>query len=100
MKLIIHWYKLIAQAFKHQDLEKKIVQGILIYHFEKETFFFFFFNLEILERKKLGLFEKVTRKFNAPISKIFFFIENFSLFLERFGNLDFFFFFFFEYIHT
>ena len=64
-----------------------------MYHFENETFFFFF-NLEILERKKLGLFEKVTRKFNAPISKIFFFIEKFSLFLERFGNLDFFFFFF------
>ena len=40
----------------------------------------------------MGLFEKVTRKFNAPILKIFFFIEKFSLFLERFGNLDFFFF--------
>ena len=92
MKLIIHWYKLIAQAFKHQDLEKKLSKGSS-YTILKRRLFFFFFNLEILERKKLGLFEKVTRKFNAPISKIFFFIENFSLFLERFGNLDFFFFF-------
>ena len=38
----------------------------------------------------MGLFEKVTRKTNAPSSKNFFFF-----FLERFGNLGFFFFFFF-----
>ena len=41
-----------------------------MYHFEKEIFFFFFFNLE--REKRLGLFEKVTRKFNGPSSKIFF----------------------------
>ena len=50
MTLIIPWHKLIAQAFKHQDLEKKFVQGILMYHFEKKK------NLEILERKKIGPF--------------------------------------------
>ena len=42
-----------------------------MYHFEKETLK----NLEIFERKKKkwALFEKVTRKSNAPSSKIFFF---------------------------
>ena len=58
-----------------------------MYHFEKKTLK----NLEIFERKKMGLFEKVTRKANAPSSKNFFFFENFSLFWERFGNLEIFF---------
>ena len=71
MKLIIPWYKLIVQAFKHHNLEKKFVQGILMYHFEKKTLK----NLEIFERKKNGHFlKKVTRKSNAPSSKIFYFI--------------------------
>ena len=84
-----------------------------MYHFENETFFFlfFFFNLEILERKNwafkkksLGssmplvqrfffFFLKMTQGPNAPSPKTF---EIFSLFLERFGNLDF----FFWYIHS
>ena len=39
-----------------------------MYHFEKETLK----NLEIFERKKKwDFFEKVTRKSNAPSSKIF-----------------------------
>ena len=29
MKLIIPWYKLIAQAFKHQDLENVLYKGSL-----------------------------------------------------------------------
>ena len=37
MKLILSQYKLIVQAFKHHNLEKKFVQGILMYHFEKKT---------------------------------------------------------------
>ena len=58
-----------------------------MYHFEKETFFFSFFNLE---RKELGLFEKVTRKFNGSSSKIYIYIYFFFfVFWERFGNLDF-----------
>ena len=65
-----------------------------MYHFEKKTLK----NLEIFERKKMGLFEKVTRKFNAhdlraqfPQSKDFFFLKIFLFFWERFGNLEFFF---------
>ena len=73
-----------------------------MYHFEKKSLK----NLEIFE-KKMGLFEKVTRKTNAPSSKNFFFKKwlkgsmplvqrlffiwkFFSLFffLERFGNLE------------
>ena len=66
-----------------------------MYHYEKSTLK----NLEIFERKKMGLFEKVTRKSNAPSSKkIFFFkwlkglmplvqrlfaFEKFSLFLGK-----------------
>ena len=70
MKLIISQYKLIVQAFKHHNLEKSFVQGILMYHFEKETLK----NLEVFEREKNGsFFKNVTRKSNAPNSKIFFF---------------------------
>ena len=39
-----------------------------MYHFEKKTLK----NLEIFEKNKMGLFEKVTKKFNVPSSKIFF----------------------------
>ena len=67
MTLIIPWHKLIAQAFKHKDLENILSKDP---HFEKETSSSSsFLNLE---RKKLGLFENVTRKFNGPSSKIFF----------------------------
>ena len=68
-----------------------------MYHFEKETLK----NLEVFEREKNGsFFKNVTRKSNAPNSKIFFFFywlkgsmplvqrlfflfENFSLFLGK-----------------
>ena len=73
MKLILSQYKLIVQAFKHHNLEKKFVQGILMYHFEKKTLK----NLEIFERKKKWpFFEKVTRKSNALSPKNFFFFLN------------------------
>ena len=68
MKLIPSQYKLIVQAFKHHNLEKVFFQGILMYHFEKKTLK----NPEIFERKKMGLFEKVTRKSNAHSLRIFF----------------------------
>ena len=51
-----------------------------MYHFEKETFFFSFFNLE---RKELGLFEKVTRKFNGSSSKIYIYIYIFFFFFGK-----------------
>ena len=54
IKLIISQYKLIVQAFKHHNLEKSFVQGILMYHFEKKTLK----NLEIFERKKKLTFLK------------------------------------------
>ena len=46
-----------------------------MYHFEKKTLK----NLEIFQRKKMVLFEKVTKKTNAPSSSF----ENFSLFLGK-----------------
>ena len=83
-----------------------------MYHFEKETSSSSssFLNLE---RKKLGLFEKVTRKFNGSSLEIFLkwlkgpmplvqtlsHLNFFFFFLERFGKLDFFSNFFFKYIH-
>ena len=67
-----------------------------MYHFEKKTLK----NLEIFERKKMGLFEKVTRKANAPSSKNFFFLKIFLFFWERFGNLEIFFFEIFLKIYT
>ena len=71
--------------------------------------------MKSLKKKKKGLFWKVTRKSNAPSLKNFFFLifkwlkgsmplvqrhfflffENFSLFWERFGNLEIFFWIFF-----
>ena len=66
-------------------------------------FFFFFFNLE--REKKLGLFEKVTRKLNGPNSKIFFkWLKGpmplvIEFFWGRFRNLDFFFFWIYIYIY-
>ena len=73
MKLILSQYKLIVQAFKHHNLEKKFVQGILMYHFEKKTLK----NLEIFEKKKKWtFFEKVTRKSNAPSPNKFFFLND------------------------
>ena len=62
MKLIISQYKLIVQAFKHHNLEKSFVQGILMYHFKKKTLK----NPEILERKKVGLFEKSHWELQCP----------------------------------
>ena len=55
IKLIISQYKLIVQAFKHHNLEKSFVQGILMYHFEKKTLK----NLEIFERKKWAFLKKL-----------------------------------------
>ena len=52
-----------------------------MYHFEKKTLK----NLEIFERKKMGLFfEKVNRKSNVPSPKIFF-LKIFLFFWENFG---------------
>ena len=43
-----------------------------MYYFENETSFYLFIIIFlILKEKKLGLFEKVTKKFNGPSSKIF-----------------------------
>ena len=70
MKLIISQYKLIFQAFKHHNLEKKNFQGILMYHFEKKTLK----NLEIFERKKMGIFGKKSLGSLMPlVQRIFFF---------------------------
>ena len=57
-----------------------------MYHFEKKTLK----NLEIFERKKMGLFEKVTRKANAPSSKNFFFLKIFLFFGKDLEILRFF----------
>ena len=45
MKLIIPWYKLIAQAFKHQDLENVLLKGSLCTILKMRLFFFFFFKI-------------------------------------------------------
>ena len=79
MKLIIPWYKLIVQAFKHHNLEKNFVQGILMYHFEKKNLK----NLEIFGKKKNGHFLK--KSLGSPMSLVQrFFFENFFLFLGKF----------------
>ena len=82
MKLIIPWYKLIAQAFKHQDLENVLSKGssctIL-----KMRLFFFFLNLEILERKKKWAFLKKSLGSSIPLVQRFFSFEKFSLFLGK-----------------
>ena len=71
MKLIIPWYKLIAQAFKYQDLENVLSKGssctIL-----KRRLFFFFLNLEILERKNWAFLKKSLGS-SMPLVQIFFF---------------------------
>ena len=53
MKLITPWYKLIAQAFKHQDLENVLYKGCSCTILKRRLFFFCL----ILKEKKLGLFE-------------------------------------------
>ena len=69
MKSIIPWYKLIAQAFKHQDLENVLSKGssctILKMSLLK--------NLEIVERKKMGLFLKKLLGSPMPLVQRFFF---------------------------
>ena len=70
MKLIFSQYKLIVQAFKHQDLENVLSKGSSCTILKIRAFFFIFLILE--EKKKLGFFEKVTRKFNGPSSKFIF----------------------------
>ena len=72
MKLILSQYKLIVQAFKHHNLEKKFVQGILMYHFEKQTLK----NLEIFERKKMGLFWKKSLGSPMPLVQRIFFLND------------------------
>ena len=69
MKLIIPWYKLIVQAFKHHNLEKKICPRDPHVPFWKEDFK----ESWNLWKKKWTFFEKVTRKSNAPSPKNFFF---------------------------
>ena len=90
MKLITPWYKLIAQAFKHQDLENVLYKGCSC-TILKRRLFFFFFGL-ILKEKKLGLFEKVTRKFNGSSSKIYIYIYIYIFFGKDLEILIFFFF--------
>ena len=51
MKLITPWYKLIAQAFKHQDLENVLYKGCSCTILKRRLFFLF-----NLERKKIGSF--------------------------------------------
>ena len=72
-KLILSQYKLIVQAFKHHNLEKKFVQGILMYHFEKKTLK----NLEIFERKrkKKGHFLKKSLGSPMPLVQRNFFFK-------------------------
>ena len=103
MKLIIPWYKLIAQAFKHQDLENVLSKGSSCTILKRRPFFFFFKSWNPW-KKKLGLSKKVTRKFNAPSPNIyivlkiflfFFFFENFSLFFFFWKDLEILIFFFF-----
>ena len=55
MKLIISWYKLIAQAFKHQDLENVLSKGSSCTILKIRAFFFIFL---ILEEKKNWVFLK------------------------------------------
>ena len=55
MKLIIPWYKLIAQAFKHQDLENVLSKGSSCTILKMRLFFFFLF-LKSLKEKKNGPF--------------------------------------------
>ena len=64
IKLILSQYKLIVQAFKHHNLEKNFVQGILMYHFEKKTLK----NLEIFERKKKWAFLKKSLGSSMPMT--------------------------------
>ena len=68
MKLIIPWYKLIVQAFKHYNLEKNFVQGILMYHFEKKTLK----NLEIFEKKNGHFLKKSLGRPMPLVQRIFF----------------------------
>ena len=70
-----------------------------MYHFEEKTLK----NLEIFERKKWVFFEKkITRKSNAPSSKLFFssfWLKIFLFFGKDLEILNFFFFFENIYIH-
>ena len=70
MKLIIPWYKLIAQALKDQDLENVLSKGssctilkMRLFNKKKKN----------LERKKfLGFFENVTRSSMVLVQRFFF----------------------------
>ena len=67
MKLIISQYKLIVQTFKHHNLQKFCPRDPYV-PFWKEDFK----DSWNIWKKKMGIFEKVTRKSHAPSSKIFF----------------------------
>ena len=117
MKLIIPWYKLIAQAFKHQDLGNVLSKGFSCTILKRRLFFSFFLILK--ERKKIGSFLKKSLGRSMPLVQGFFFFfkwlkgsmplvqrlfsfENFSLFLGNLEILNFFwiFFVFLLYIYT
>ena len=65
MKLIISWYKLIAQAFKHQDLENVLYKGSSCTILKRRPFFFFL----ILKEKKSGLFLAIDLSKTIKINK-------------------------------
>ena len=103
MKLIIPWYKLIAQTFKHQDSKNVLSKGSSCTILKRRLFFFF--NLErknwVFLKKSLGssmvLVQRIFFKWLKglmPLVQRHFSFENFYFFWERFGNLYFFFEFF------
>ena len=65
MKLIIPWYKLIARAFKHQDLENVLYKGSSCTILKRRPFFFFL----ILKEKKSGLFLAIDLSKTIKINK-------------------------------
>ena len=95
MKLIIPWYKLIAQAFKHQDSKNVLSKGssctIL-----KRRLFFFFLNFINLERKKqIGSFFKKSLGSSMPLVQgiVFKWLKGSMLLVQRLFHLKIFLFF-------
>ena len=68
MKLIIPWYKLIAQAFKHQDLENVLSKGFSVPFWKGD-----FLESWNLYKKKNGTFLKKSLGSPMPlVQRIFF----------------------------
>ena len=81
MKLIIPWYKLIAQAFKDQDLENVLSKGSSCTILKMRLLFFFFFNLEIFFGKDLETL-KFFSKNNIYMNKVDQMLHGFLKFKE------------------